>query len=278
MTAGLVRRFTGATSGGRQVTVRHRVKGECDEGPGGVGFEFDYWGPQALAEKVEGILTRNELDALALLANLESRWPLVDEDRVTLGRFVSLHIVRTPAFGKWLRALGNKTAKEVLAEAAVKHELDEEQLAPYAERLASPHMHAQTLLRQVNRAASLLLSMHWSIIEFPGDLLIGCDQPVVLIPFACYDFPAEHWRHLRTTNPIESSFATVKLRTKVTKGAGSKKAALAMAYKLLDAAQERWRRFNSHELVTDVLDSVKFKNGIKVTDDETTTTDEKVAA
>ena len=93
-----------------------------------------------------------------------------------------------------------------------------------------------------------------------------------------YDFPAEHWRHLRTTNPIESSFATVKLRTKVTKGAGSKKAALAMAYKLLDAAQERWRRFNGHELVTDVLDDVKFKDGIKVTDDETTTTDEKVAA
>jgi putative transposase len=95
---------------------------------------------------------------------------------------------------------------------------------------------------------------------------------------AFYDFPAEHWRHLRTTNPIESSFATVKLRTKVTKGAGSKKAALAMAYKLLDAAQGRWRRFNGHELVTDVLDGVKFNDGIKVTEDETTTTDEKVAA
>ena len=62
---------------------------------------------------------------------------------------------------------------------------------------------------------------------------------------AFYDFPAEHWRHLRTSNAIESSFATVKLRTRVTKGAGSKKAALAMAYKLLDAAQERWRRFNA---------------------------------
>src|SRR5450756_227163 len=82
---------------------------------------------------------------------------------------------------------------------------------------------------------------------------------------AFYSFPAEHWRHLRTTNPIESSFATVKLRTKVTKGAGSKKAALAMAYKLLDAAQERWRRFNGHELVGDVLDGAKFKDGIKVT-------------
>jgi putative transposase len=56
---------------------------------------------------------------------------------------------------------------------------------------------------------------------------------------AFYDFPGEHWRHLRTANAIESSFATVKLRTRVTKGAGSKKAALAMAYKLLHAAQER---------------------------------------
>ncbi len=98
---------------------------------------------------------------------------------------------------------------------------------------------------------------------------------------AFYDYPAEHWRHLRTTNPIESAFATVRLRTRVTKGAGSKKAALAMAYKLLDTAQERWRRFNGHELVTDVLDGVKFKDGIKVTEDDNHDdgmTDEKVAA
>jgi transposase-like protein len=95
---------------------------------------------------------------------------------------------------------------------------------------------------------------------------------------AFYDFPAEHWRHLRTSNAIESSFATVKLRTRVTKGAGSKTAALAMAYKLLDAAQERWRRFNGHELVADVLAGATFKDGVKVTDEETTTTDERVAA
>lgn len=68
----------------------------------------------------------------------------------------------------------------------------------------------------------------------------------------------------------------VTLRTKVTKRrAGSKKAALAMAYKLLDAAQECWRRFNGHKLVADVLEDVKFKDGIKVTDDDNTTTDEK---
>ena len=93
-----------------------------------------------------------------------------------------------------------------------------------------------------------------------------------------YDFPAEHWRHLRTTNPIESSFATVKLRTRVTKGAGSKDAALAMAYKLLDAAQDRWRMLNGAELVKELLDGATFKDGIKVTDDEDTTTNERVAA
>jgi len=80
-----------------------------------------------------------------------------------------------------------------------------------------------------------------------------------------------------STNPIESSFATVKLRTRVTKGAGSKDAALAMAYKLLDAAQDRWRMFNGAELVKELLDGATFKDGIKVTDDETTT-DERVAA
>ena len=99
---------------------------------------------------------------------------------------------------------------------------------------------------------------------------------------AFYDYPAEHWRHLRTTNPIEGSFATVRLRTRVTKGAGSKAAALAMAYRLLESAQERWRRFNGHELVSDVLAGVKFKDGIKVTDDDTNDdnemTPERVAA
>jgi putative transposase len=95
---------------------------------------------------------------------------------------------------------------------------------------------------------------------------------------AFYDFPAEHWRHLRTSNAIESSFATVKLRTRVTKGAGSKNAALAMAYKLLDAAQERWRRFNGHELVADVLAGATFKDGIRVTDDNSHDPAEKVAA
>ena len=62
---------------------------------------------------------------------------------------------------------------------------------------------------------------------------------------AFYDYPAEHWVHLRTTNPIESTFATVRHRTKVTKGPGSKAAGLAMAYKLIESAQRRWRSVNA---------------------------------
>lgn len=62
-------------------------------------------------------------------------------------------------------------------------------------------------------------------------------------------YPGEHWIHLRTTNPIESTFATVRLRTKVTKGPGSRAAGIAMAYKLIDAAQARWRAVNAPHLV-----------------------------
>jgi len=76
-----------------------------------------------------------------------------------------------------------------------------------------------------------------------------------------FDFPAEHWLHLRTTNPIESTFATVKARTKKTKGAGSRKAGLAMAWKLLMAAQARWRRVNAPHLVALVKAGVEFPNG-----------------
>ena len=81
----------------------------------------------------------------------------------------------------------------------------------------------------------------------------------VLLTF--YDYPTQHWIHLRTTNPIESTFSTVRLRTRVTRGAGSRTAALAMAYKLLDAAQHRWRRVNAPELVALVRAGATFNDG-----------------
>ena len=81
---------------------------------------------------------------------------------------------------------------------------------------------------------------------------------------AFYAFPAEHWVHLKTTNPIESTFATVRLRTKVTKGPGSRAAGLAMAYKLIEQAQTRWRAVNAPELVALVRAGVKFEKGVMV--------------
>jgi putative transposase len=81
---------------------------------------------------------------------------------------------------------------------------------------------------------------------------------------AFFDFPAEHWIHLRTTNPIESPFATVKARTRQTKGAGSRKAGLALAFKLALAAQEHWRKVNAPHLVALVRAGVQFKDGMQV--------------
>jgi transposase-like protein len=78
---------------------------------------------------------------------------------------------------------------------------------------------------------------------------------------AFYDYPAEHWIHLRTTNPIESTFATVRHRTKVTRGPGSRTAGLAMAFKLIEAAQDRWRAVNAPHLVALVRAGAMFVNG-----------------
>jgi transposase-like protein len=80
---------------------------------------------------------------------------------------------------------------------------------------------------------------------------------------AFYDFPAEHWQHLRTSNPIESTFATVRLRTSKTKGAGSRAACLAMAFKLVESAQKRWRKLNGSVLLPDVIAGIIFKDGMK---------------
>ncbi|MET7977310.1 IS256 family transposase [Streptomyces mirabilis] len=87
-------------------------------------------------------------------------------------------------------------------------------------------------------------------------------------PLAFYDFPAEHWIHLRTTNPIESTFSTVRLRTKVTRGAGSPAAALAMVFKLVESAQARWRAITGAHLVPLVRAGARFENGVLVEREE----------
>ena len=80
---------------------------------------------------------------------------------------------------------------------------------------------------------------------------------------AFYDFPAEHWGHLRTSNPIESTFATVRLRTYRTKGPGSRLAGLAMAFKLAQKAEKGWRRLNKSEMLQEVIDGIVFVDGVR---------------
>jgi len=78
-----------------------------------------------------------------------------------------------------------------------------------------------------------------------------------------YDFPAEHWIHIRTTNPIESTFATVRLRHRKTKGSGSRKACLAIVFKLMESASRKWRALNGSTLVRDVIAGVQFADGVR---------------
>lgn len=85
------------------------------------------------------------------------------------------------------------------------------------------------------------------------------DRDVLL---AFYDFPAEHWKHLRTTNPIESAFATIRLRHRKTKGSGSRRTCLAMMFKLAQSAQKRWRRLNGHKQIVPLLQGKKFIDGM----------------
>ena len=78
-----------------------------------------------------------------------------------------------------------------------------------------------------------------------------------------YEFPAEHWKHIRTTNPIESTFATVRQRTVKTKNCLSRKTALAMVFKLILSAKAKWRKLDGSSQLAEVIEGVPFKDGIK---------------
>jgi transposase-like protein len=136
-------------------------------------------------------------------------------------------------------------------------------------RDAEDRGHAETALREFERTYGA---------KYPKAVeKITKDRDALL---AFYDFPAEHWIHLKTTNPIESTFATVRLRTKVTKGPGSRAAGLAMAFKLLEAAETRWRAVNGPHLVALVRAGATFEKGVLVErpNQAVTTEPEKAAA
>ena len=109
-------------------------------------------------------------------------------------------------------------------------------------------------------------------VKWPKALSKIVEEKDALLAF--YDYPAEHWRqYLRTTNPIESAFARVRARTDITKGPGSSQAGLAMIFKLMEAAEGRWRKLTGAHLVALVRAGARFENGKLVEGSE-----EKVAA
>ena len=111
--------------------------------------------------------------------------------------------------------------------------------------------------QQAEKAFDLFVATYEA--KYPAAVNCLTKDRDVLLTF--YDFPAEHWRHLRTTNPIESTFATVRLRHRRTKGNGSRQACLAMVFKLCQSAEKRWRRLNGHALIHDVITGVEFIDG-----------------
>jgi putative transposase len=112
---------------------------------------------------------------------------------------------------------------------------------------------------EANRAFDAFLETYQA--KYPK--AAGCLQKDRDVLLAFYDFPAEHWIHLRTTNPIESTFATVRLRHRKTKGNGTRKACLTMVYKLMESAAKRWRLLNGSNHLPDVISGVQFTDGMK---------------
>jgi putative transposase len=108
-----------------------------------------------------------------------------------------------------------------------------------------------------DRAIQALVSDYGA--KWPNAVAKVVDDAEALLCF--FDFPAEHWIHLKTTNPIESTFSPVRARTRVTKGPGSKQAGLAMVFKLLQAAEGRWRAVNGPHLVALVRAGARFERG-----------------
>jgi transposase-like protein len=146
----------------------------------------------------------------------------------------------------------------------------------------SVHYRAKAAIKEITSAENRR-EAEKAIEEFAGEFGVKWPKAVekitsekeVLLTF--YDYPAEHWVHLRTSNPIESVFSTVRARTNVTKGPGSRQAGLAMIFKLMEAAEGRWRRLNGHHLVALVRAGARFENGELVVENEVGS-EEKVAA
>ncbi len=174
VTAGYLRRF--ALDG--RVVVHHATKGQSTKGVKGVGYQRGYWGPDKLSAAVEESLRVCESRALRVLRRPPGSWPLSTQDRGDLAEFMGVHVVRTPAFGAEVRKIGEQAIKGQRPW----QQLRAAEFVVTADAFRSPQMHAETILRQVSRVASLLACMQWTVVEFEDEVLATGDQPVIFIP------------------------------------------------------------------------------------------------
>jgi transposase-like protein len=187
-------------------------------------------------------------------------WASVLRDLKRRGLSVPILAVGDGNLGFWaaLREVFPETKEQRCWKHKLANVLDKlpKRLQPRAKQMLREIMYApdrESALEEITRFSTEYGARYPKVVE-----TLTKDQDRLLTFF---DFPAQHWIHLRTTNPIESTFSTVKARTRKTKGAGSRRAGLAMAFKLLLAAENRWRRINAPHLVALVKAGVAFPNG-----------------
>jgi len=209
-------------------------------------------------------------DGTKELVAIEDGYRESTESWLTLLRDLKARGMRAPVLAIGDGALGFwKAAGEVWPETKdqrcwvhkIANVLDKlpKRLQPAAKRLLHEMMYAESHAHCEAEKRRFVEEYQAKYPKAVDSLLAGWDSMLTF-----FDFPAEHWKHLRTTNPLESTFATVKLRTRVTKGAGSRVAGLTMAFKLVQSAEKHWRRLDGHELIPLVRAGTKFEDGKQV--------------
>jgi uncharacterized protein DUF4238 len=179
VSAGYIRRF----ASNRRVTVHHVTRGVFDTGSRAVGFQNDFWGSEDLSREVEEAFDKCENPVLQMLRDLPRRWPLATTDRAAVAQFLAIHVIRTPAYGAFVRRAGKHAREDAVRDVAAQHGLMEDEISTRAtEILSGQRNHVRTLLGQVGRIASMFSNMQWALVQFDHDHLITSDQPVVMLP------------------------------------------------------------------------------------------------
>jgi putative transposase len=216
-----------------------------------------------------GADSRGEKEVLAVHAGYresEDSWKVVLNDLIARGLKAPLLAIGDGALGFWAALRGTEELKNTKEQRCWVHKianvLDKlpKRLQPQVKSLLHDMMRSESLsaANKVKKQFEDLLHL-----KFPDVVECLVKDWDKLTEF--FNFPAQQWAHLRTTNPIESAFATVKLRTKSTKGAGSPEMAKLMAFKLLIEAQKKWRVLRGADEIKNLLEGVVYKDGIVVT-------------